>query len=48
MSVLVDALERHGELVAGTACYSVAVRAELLAMSPATIVSTAPLTMFRR
>lgn len=37
MKVLVDALERHGELVAGQGRYSAGVRAELLAMSPATI-----------
>lgn len=37
MGVLLDALERHGELVAGRARYSAAVRTELLAMSPATI-----------
>lgn len=37
MPTLVDALERHGELVHGKARYSVAVREELLAMSPATI-----------
>ncbi|TFV56267.1 transposase [Geodermatophilus sp. DF01-2] len=37
MPVLLDALERHGELVAGKARYSPEVRDELLAMSPATI-----------
>lgn len=37
MPVLLDALERHGELVAGRARYSAAVRAELEAMSAATI-----------
>jgi transposase InsO family protein len=37
MRTLLDALERHGELVAGKARYSPEVRAELLAMSPATI-----------
>lgn len=37
MTILLDALERHGELVAGKARYSVAVRAELEAMSAATI-----------
>lgn len=37
MPALLDALERHGELVHGKARYSVAVREELLAMSPATI-----------
>ena len=37
MEPLLDALERHGELVHGKERYSPAVRAELLAMSPATI-----------
>lgn len=37
MSLLLDALERHGELVFGKARYSPEVRAELLQMSPATI-----------
>lgn len=37
MPVLLDALERHGELVPGTSRYSPEVRAELEAMSPATI-----------
>lgn len=37
MEPLLDALERHGELVPGKARYSAEVRAELLAMSPATI-----------
>lgn len=37
MPTLLDALERHGELVHGKARYSVAVREELLSMSPATI-----------
>ena len=37
MPVLLDALERHGELRAGQARYSPEVRAELEAMSPATI-----------
>lgn len=37
MCTLLDALERHGELVAEKARYSAAVRAELLSMSPATI-----------
>lgn len=37
MPALLDALERHGELVPGKARYSVSVRAELEAMSPATI-----------
>lgn len=37
MSILLDALERHNELVPGKARYSAAVRAELEAMSPATI-----------
>jgi len=37
MATLLDALERHGELVHGRARYSSEVRAELLAMSPATI-----------
>jgi hypothetical protein len=37
MPALLDALERHGELVAGAGRYSPSVRAELLAMSPATI-----------
>lgn len=37
MPDLLDALERHGELVAGKARYSPEVRDELLAMSPATI-----------
>jgi transposase InsO family protein len=37
MRVLLDALERHGELVAGKGRYSPAVRAELLGMSAATI-----------
>ena len=37
MPVLLDALERHGELVPGKARYSAEVRAELEAMSPATI-----------
>ncbi len=37
MPTQLDALERHGELVAGQDRYSAAVRAELLAMSAATI-----------
>ncbi|MGH3627852.1 MAG: integrase catalytic domain-containing protein [Mycobacteriales bacterium] len=37
MRTLLDALERHGELVAGRGRYSPAVRVELLAMSAATI-----------
>ena len=37
MPSLLDALERHGELVIGKARYWPEVRAELLAMSPATI-----------
>lgn len=37
MEEFLDSLEHHGELVAGKARYSTAVRAELLAMSPATI-----------
>lgn len=37
MTTLLDALERHRELIPGKARYSVAVRAELEAMSPATI-----------
>lgn len=37
MRTLLDALERHGELVVGKARYCPEVRAELLAMSPATI-----------
>lgn len=37
MGELLDALERHGELVSGTGRYSPAVRQELLVMSPATI-----------
>lgn len=37
MTVLLDALERHGELVPGKARYCPEVRAELEAMSPATI-----------
>lgn len=37
MPALLDALERHGELVPGKARYSVSVRAELETMSPATI-----------
>lgn len=37
MRTLLDALERHGELIEGKARYSSEVRAELLAMSPATI-----------
>lgn len=37
MTILLDALERHGELVPGKARYSVTVRAELEAMSAATI-----------
>ncbi len=37
MPRLVDALERHGELLPGRGRYSAAVRGELLAMSPATI-----------
>lgn len=37
MPLLLDALERHGELVPGAARYSCEVRAELLAMSAATI-----------
>lgn len=37
MSLLLDALERHGELVAGKARYSSQVRGELEAMSAATI-----------
>ena len=37
MSVQLDGLERHGELVQGAGRYSAAVRAELLAMSAATI-----------
>lgn len=37
METLLGALERHGELVFGTARYSAEVRVELLAMSPATI-----------
>lgn len=37
MPVLLNALERHGELVAGKARYSPQVRSELLAMSAATI-----------
>ncbi|CAN5226707.1 hypothetical protein BH09ACT3_BH09ACT3_03440 [soil metagenome] len=37
MPVLLDGLERHGEFVAGAARYSAEVRAELLAMSAATI-----------
>ncbi|MEJ1090055.1 transposase family protein [Microbacterium sp. Mu-80] len=37
MADLLDALERHGELVPGKDRYSPVVRAELLAMSPATI-----------
>lgn len=37
MRTQLDGLERHGELVFGVARYSVAVREELLSMSPATI-----------
>lgn len=37
MTVLLDALERHGEIVPGKARYSVAVRDELESMSAATI-----------
>lgn len=37
MALQLDALERHGELVEGQDRYSLAVRAELLAMSSATI-----------
>jgi hypothetical protein len=37
MRTQLDALERHGELLFGTDRYSEAVRAELLAMSNATI-----------
>lgn len=37
MLTLLDALERHGELVDGSDRYSGQVRTELLAMSPATI-----------
>ncbi|MCK5751726.1 MAG: transposase family protein [Mycobacterium sp.] len=37
MRVQLDALERHGELVAGVDRYSASVRAELLSMSAATI-----------
>ncbi len=37
MRTQLDGLERHGELVDGVGRYSAAVRAELLAMSPATI-----------
>lgn len=37
MPVLLEGLERHGELVEGTGRYDAAVRAELLAMSAATI-----------
>jgi hypothetical protein len=37
MRAQLDALERHGELVPGQARYSMQVRAELLAMSAATI-----------
>lgn len=37
MVTLLDGLERHGELLDGQGRYSAAVRAELLAMSPATI-----------
>jgi len=37
MRTQLDGLERHGELVAGVDRYSVGVRAELLAMSPASI-----------
>lgn len=37
MPSLLDALERHGELITGYDRYSAEVRAELLAMSPATI-----------
>ena len=37
MDTQLDGLERHGELVDGEGRYSASVRAELLAMSPATI-----------
>ena len=37
MATLLAGLERHGELIQGQGRYSAAVRAELLAMSPATI-----------
>ena len=37
MRMQLDGLERHGELVHGVGRYSVAVRAELLAMSAASI-----------
>lgn len=37
MPVLLDALERHGELVDGKGRYCASVRAELVSMSPATI-----------
>src|SRR6476619_7288345 len=37
MRMLLDGLERHGELVDGEGRYSASVRAELLSMSPATI-----------
>ncbi len=37
MSVLVDALERHGELIVGRDRYCPGVRAELLQLSAATI-----------
>ena len=37
MPLLIESLERHGELVSGQGHYSPAVRAELLAMSAATI-----------
>lgn len=37
MATLLTGLERHGELIEGQGRYSAAVRAELLAMSPATI-----------
>ena len=37
MATQLAGLERHGELVEGQGRYSAGVRAELLAMSPATI-----------
>lgn len=37
MATLLEGLERHGELIEGQDRYSAAVRAELVAMSPATI-----------
>jgi hypothetical protein len=37
MRIQLDGLERHGELAFGTSRYSPAVRAELLAISPASI-----------